>query len=707
MIYRSKGQIKTSHEGLMIGNGTLGALIYGTDNLILSLDKIDLWDNRLPKEYRDKDFDYEHLLEVLRDGKYKEDNIFDRSYLHPYPTKINCAMLVFNRAVGENDLFSLNLDDATFTVSGGDLDFFGFIDANKDVMVYRYDSELTYEIKMVDYLTKKVSKGGLGYKPFETLEDGKIKHIRQKMYGKHCFGILLHESMFGTKKQLLITVYQDDGYESAKKRLLDYFGKEDENLKAHKEWWRSYCATANITTCDDKINELFQFGRYYFGCNSRKKYPMTLHGVWTRNNGELPPWKADLHNDINVEMTYEGYLKLGNYEEGKVLVDWMVDHKKTFRKFAKKFMKTDGLLVPADCTQEGVELCGWPQYALNPCCSIWVLKAFYDYYCYTKDTSFLKEEAFPFFTETEKCIFSIMEKNENGHYQLKVLHASPEYFENGPKSVHPYQTNFELTMIRYLYERLSEMGRILKKDVSHYDEVLSELSPYYRDENGLLVISKDQKFDMSHRHFSHMLMYKNMELVDPFLNRDLIQKDISHLERFGPENWVGFSPVECSGMNSYIGNGEMALKHLKDYECFTHPNGFHMNTDYKRTGYTEFGPYVLTLEANIGYLKALADMMIQNYEDKLVVFPSVAESLKQGGVHFDNLRTFGDHKVSGSFKDGKESFQIQLKRPDTIKLLNNFSNNPVLKVDGRDVAFAVKRGEFIVIHATKTIAYEG
>lgn len=49
MIYSSKGQIKTSHEGIMIGNGKLGALIYGTNNLIISLDKIDLWDNRLQK----------------------------------------------------------------------------------------------------------------------------------------------------------------------------------------------------------------------------------------------------------------------------------------------------------------------------------------------------------------------------------------------------------------------------------------------------------------------------------------------------------------------------------------------------------------------------------------------------------------------------------------------------------------------------------
>jgi len=703
MIYTSKGPIKTSHEGLMIGNGALGALIYGETQLFLSLDRIDLWDNRLPKEYRHKDFNYAHLIDVLENNYQDYGTLFGKAYGHSYPTKINTGMLVFDYKVQEDDIFSLDVDNATFSIKGKNIDFDGFIDANKNVMVYRYNKELNYSIKMADYLTRKISKRGLAYKPFIITKEGNITHVYQHMYGKHCFGIIIHENIIKNKKQLLVSVYKDDEFETVKQTVLEYSKNVESNEIEHKKWWSEYYGTADIKTKDPEINKLFTFGRYYFGCNSRKDYPMTLHGVWTRNNGELPPWKADLHNDINVQMTYEAYMKLGNYEEGKVLTDWMINHRSVFRRFAKNFMNSKGLLVPGGATQEGRELGGWPQYSMNPSCSIWVIKAFYDYYCYTKDIKFLRKEAYPFFVETEQCVFDWMELNKEGKYQLKVMHASPEYFENEPRSIHPYQTNFELIMLRYLYIRLIEMGKILKKDVTHYEDVLSKLSDYYRDEEGLLVISKDQKFDMSHRHFSHMLMYKNMELVDPFKYKDVIQKDLSHLESFGPKCWVGFSPVECSGLNSYIRNGEQALKHLKDYECFTHPNGFHMNTDYKRTGYTWFGPYVLTLEANIGYIRSLSDMMIQNYEDKLVVFPAVAEKMKQEGVEFTNLRTFGDHKVSGKYENNKETFIINLKKKDTITLFNNIKDNPTLIVDGKPHRFNTKLNEFIVIKAKNSI----
>ena len=231
MIYKSKGQIKTSHEGLMIGNGTLGALIYGTDNLLLSLDKVNLWDNRLPKEYKDKNFNYEYLLEMIKNGEYDEDNIFDKSYLQSYPTKLNGGILKFNHRVEDEDLFSLDLSNGTALIKGNNIDFSGYIDANKDVMVFRFNKDLDYEIEMPKYFTKRVSKSGLGYKPFEIKNDGCFKHIFQKIYGKHCYGIVIHESIQGLVKQLLITIYQDDGYEIAKQSLLDYLGKEDINLK--------------------------------------------------------------------------------------------------------------------------------------------------------------------------------------------------------------------------------------------------------------------------------------------------------------------------------------------------------------------------------------------------------------------------------------------------------------------------------------------
>ena len=248
---------------------------------------------------------------------------------------------------------------------------------------------------------------------------------------------------------------------------------------------------------------MFEKGQYFFAANSREKYPMTLHGVWTQNDGCLPCWKADLHNDINVQMTYDGYMKLGHFKEGKVIVDFLWNNREKFHKIANNFMKTDGLLIPGVMSQNCEILGGWPQYSLNPACSIWILKVFDDYYQYNGNQTALKKTYY-FFRETEKCIFEILHLNDSGFYEFD-FHSSPEYFENEEKSIFKSQTNFELIMLKYLYTKLIEYSKKMGFSFEHYQNVLNQLSDYYVDEKGRMMISKDQKYDMSHRHFSHIL----------------------------------------------------------------------------------------------------------------------------------------------------------------------------------------------------------
>ena len=129
------------------------------------------------------------------------------------------------------------------------------------------------------------------------------------------------------------------------------------------------------------------------------------------------------------------------------------------------------------------------------------------------------------------------------------------------------------------------------------------------------MISETHKFDMSHRHFSHMLMYKNLDMVDCFAERAVIQKDVKNLLDFGTEAWVGFSFTEASGLCSYARDGENALRYLEIFaDAFTKENGFHMNEDYKHLGYSSVECYVMTLEANQGFVRSCADMMLQSYQ---------------------------------------------------------------------------------------------
>ena len=98
---------------------------------------------------------------------------------------------------------------------------------------------------------------------------------------------------------------------------------------------------------------------------------MPLQGVWTADNGSLPPWKGDYHYDTNTELSYQAYLKANRIDEGEVFVEYLWRMKPEFEKFAKTFFGTDGIIVPACSTLDGKPMGGWPQYSLSPTMTVW------------------------------------------------------------------------------------------------------------------------------------------------------------------------------------------------------------------------------------------------------------------------------------------------------------------------------------------------
>ena len=707
MIYKVSGKITTMHKGVMTGNGNVGAMLYGGENLTLSLDRADLWDERLPDEFRDKNFNYPYFSKCLKNNRAEVLRLFDGCYNHSYPTKVNVGSLVFGENISENGEFFFDTGTAAVGYAvGGQNVIKGYADANEPIIVLEIKKGINFHYKPAEYLSRPVNECGLGYPPCTILKNDDFFIVEQRTYGKNRFGIVVYETEKAGGHILYITVYKKGGLCAAKKVLKKYCGKEVEYYEKHLAFWKNYYAQSEIKTCDKGLNELYEKGRYFFGCNSRGNTPMTLQGVWTRNDGNLPPWKSDYHNDINVQMTYEAYLKTGNYEEGFVLSDFLAKNKKKFKSFASRFMKTRGLLIPGVMSNSCVPLGGWPQYAMSPAVSIWALKPISDRYKFFGDIKYLKSIAYPFFRDTEKCVRRYLSLNERGCYELN-FHSSPEYFENGENSVFESQTNFEIASLKFLYGSLIEFCERLGKNAGDYIEIYQKLADCCRNENGEAKISAGQEYDMSHRHFSHLLSYKNFEQYSPFNDGETIKKDIARLEKFGYSQWVGFSFVEAAGLYAYVHDGENAYRHLKIFEnAFTYPNGFHANFDYKNLGYSALNGEVLTLEANVGFIRALSDMCLQEVFGVVSIFPAIPENFKKNGVKFNNLRLSGDDKVSAEYKNGRLTFLIKVNSPKVLKLYNNFEASPTILVDGKACVVDSKIGEIFEIHAERDIAYE-
>ena len=81
------GEIKKFDEAIPIGNGVIGALIYRSNPLRVSVDRNDVWDLR-DVEWRNRDnFNIKHQMELIKEGNYQElRKSFNASGV-AYPTK--------------------------------------------------------------------------------------------------------------------------------------------------------------------------------------------------------------------------------------------------------------------------------------------------------------------------------------------------------------------------------------------------------------------------------------------------------------------------------------------------------------------------------------------------------------------------------------------------------------------------------------------
>lgn len=121
----------------------------------------------------------------------------------------------------------------------------------------------------------------------------------------------------------------------------------DSVFQEHAKWWTQFWNKSDLKIPDQLLEKNWYLGNYLLGSCSRKGYyPMPLQGVWTADNGELPPWKGDYHHDLNTELCYSSYAKANHLEEGECLIDYLFQLEDQAKKFAAAYFEAPGMCLP-------------------------------------------------------------------------------------------------------------------------------------------------------------------------------------------------------------------------------------------------------------------------------------------------------------------------------------------------------------------------
>lgn len=703
-----KAPISTWDEAIPLGNGLMGGLLWGENNTIrLSLDRGDLWDERTfgEKEWWKK-FNYQKGVEMVAQKDYKTINSYwDGPYNGVSPTKLPGGRIEFklpkNEVVKEFQLKEATAEGLVRFNSGATIHT--FYSANEPVALLSMKGAVPDVIDLLspmDVYRKHTngqggpSSGGsvnkLGYpEAIKGKSDKAQWYIQEAADGlKYCVYVETQKNGNETLVALTIasTVDAGDLLALARKRCSTALSKGYQSMfKPHVQWWANFWKKSSVSIPDTAVQKQYNLVQYFYGAASRLNAPpMPLQGVWTADNGALPPWKGDYHNDLNTQMTYMAYQGSGRFDEGSSYLNFLWDRRDYFRAFAKDFYGTKGLACPGVMSYSGQPLGGWGQYSMSPSMSAWSAHLFYLHWLYTADDDFLKEKAYPWSSEVGECMLGLLKKDSKGILKLP-LSSSPEIFDNSPKAWLEPNSNYDLMSLKMLFLSLKEMAEVCGKgtEAKRWSDAAFALGDFHSNTENVLLLDSKTELTESHRHLSNIIGIYPFNLISSEgaeQDKRIINASLKSWEKLGTSLWVGYSFSWMSCLKARIGDGEAAVKDLDIFvKAFVLRNGFHVNGDQTKSGYSRFTYRPFTLEGNFLASQAVHEMLLQSWSSApgvvnsgiIRIFPATPE--KWPDASFTNLRAEGGYIVSAIRKNNKTaSFSIVASKTGKVRIKDNF-----------------------------------
>ena len=628
--------VRRWEDALPLGNGQAGALLWGGgDTLNVTLDRADFWHNIENPSYCDPDFTWAAFAETVRKNECsKRNRVFEKPSPTGNSTKLPGVRLVMKLAAGQTvKRFRLYADtgsaDVAVATDSGEKTIIAWFDDGDDFLSMRIPDGVAFS-EMSFAENKSFAKLGGYLDPVVEMDAKKAVYRRARRHGAN--------SRF-------------DRDFAAGVRFRDASARPD------SAFWRRFRAESSVSVPDPRIQRAYDIAMYLYGAGARKgSAPMALQGLWTADNGGLPPWRGDYHNDMNVEMTYWAAGPSGHVEALDALMDWLVERLPEFRRHCAKVTGgKDGALIPGVMGFDGLYLPGWSPYHFPPINGIWTFLTACDAWEY--DPSRAKAEKMLSFgrelASGLECLWSV----SNGVNRFDVS-CSPEIGNNGAKAFMEANTTYDRVIAMSFFTELSRFAEFLglAEESAKWRRTAEAFGPANVSADGVLELARGRRLETSHRHPSHLLQVFPLYGIPAEPGVDLV-KSVEQWENFGTKQWVGFSFPWAGCFEARLGRGDRALAYLADFaSSFISRCGFNLNDDQTDRGLTGKTGSPFTLEANFGFARGIQEMLLAyDYgKNEYALFPALPREWDGKEISFRNLRIPGGHRVSATRTvDGK------------------------------------------------------
>ncbi|RTE53919.1 glycoside hydrolase family 95 protein [Arenibacter aquaticus] len=178
----------------------------------------------------------------------------------------------------------------------------------------------------------------------------------------------------------------------------------------------------------------FQYGRYLLISSSRPgSLPANLQGIW--NDHLVAPWNSDYHTNINMQMNYWPAEVANLSECHEPFFDFIESLVPSGKKTAKEVYNSDGFVVHHTTdVWHWTSPIGKVQYGMWPMGGAWCTRHFMEHYKFNGDTVFLKEQAYPIMKESAKFLLDWLTTDPRSGKLVSGPSTSPENKFYTPKN---------------------------------------------------------------------------------------------------------------------------------------------------------------------------------------------------------------------------------------------------------------------------------